>query len=200
MNRHIVCLQIPSFEIALARAGDASLRNRPVAMAPVHTPRALVREVSHEASNEGIAPGMSVELAHRLCPGLRLVPPDSSRVRAAHHELQHTIAPFAPVWESIRPGSLFLDLTGTSRLLGPPIDTAARIGQALTRRQGFNSVIGLAGSKLVSQLAATTLERPPQVFSIHPGSERSFLAPLPTTLLPVSIVHRLRESCVGLTI
>lgn len=184
MDRHIVCVQIPSFGIALARAGNASLRNRPVAMAPVHTPRALVREVSQEALNEGIEPGISVELARRVCPGLRLVPPDSSRLWTAHRELQRTILSLAPAWESIRPGSLFLDLTGTTRLFGAPLDTAARLGRELLHRQGWNSVIGLAGSKLVSQLAATTLERPPQVFSIHHGSEPPFLAPLPPTVLP----------------
>lgn len=184
MDRHIVCVQIPSFGIALARAGNASLRDRPVAMAPVHTPRALVQEVSHEAFHEGVEPGVSVELARRICPGLRLVPPDSSRLWTAHRELQRTILPLAPAWESIRPGSLFLDLTGTARLLGAPIDTAARLGRELIHRQGWNSVIGLAGNKLVSQLAATTLERPPQVFSIHHGSEQPFLAPLPPTVLP----------------
>jgi len=192
MDRYIVYMQIPSFGIALARAGDASLRNRPVAMAPVHTPRALLREVSYEAFNEGIGPGMSVDLARRICPGLRLVPPDSSRLRTAHRELQRTILPLAPAWESIRPGSLFVYLTGTTRLFGPPIDTAARIGRELMHRQGFNSVIGLAGSKLVSQLAATTLERPPQVLSIHPGSEQPFLAPLAATLLPG--LHRTEAS------
>ncbi|MCC2642340.1 MAG: putative polymerase [Nitrospira sp.] len=184
MDRHIVCLHIPSFGIALAQTREVSLRNRPVALAPVHTPRALVREASHEALIEGIRPGMSVELARRLCPNLRLVAPDSSLLRAAHHELQQAIQPFAPAWESIRPGSLFLDLTGTKRLLGPPIDTAARVGRELAVQRGWHSVIGLAGNKLVSQLAATTLGQPPRIRSIYSGSEQQFLAPLPATLLP----------------
>ena len=184
MERQIACLYIPSFEIALARAQDTALRNRPVAVAPVHTSRALIREVSSEASADGLLPGMSVELAKIMCPALRIVPPDSSRVQAAHRELEQRVFPCAPAWESIRPGSLFLDFTGTTRLFGPPIDTAARIGRDLTRQQGWESVIGLAGSKLVSQLAATTLKRPPQVLWIHPGSEPPFLAPLPTMLLP----------------
>ena len=192
MNRHIVCLQIPAFGIALAQISDVSLRNRPVAMAPVHTSRALIRETSAEAFQEGIEPGMSVESARRLCSGLRLLPPDSSRLRAGHRELEHTVMPFAPVWESIRPGSLFMDLTGTGRLFGPPIDTAARIGRELKHRQGLNGVIGLAENKLVSQLASTTLEQPSQVLSIQLGSEQSFLAPLPVTLLPG--LHRTQTS------
>jgi DNA polymerase-4 len=184
MDRHIACLFIPSFEIALVRAHDAALRNRPVAVAPVHTSRALIREVSVEASAEGLQPGMSVELARMICPALRIVPPDSSRVQAAHGELQQRALACAPAWESIRPGSLFLDFTGTTRLFGPPIDTATRLGRELTRQQGWDCVIGLAGNKLVSQLAATTLKRPPQVLWIHPGSEPPFLAPLPSMLLP----------------
>ena len=90
MDRQIACLYIPSFEIALARAQNAALRNRPVAVAPVHTSRALIREVSPEASAEGLQPGMSVELARMMCPALRIVPPDSSRVQAAHRELRTT--------------------------------------------------------------------------------------------------------------
>src|SRR6188768_4161186 len=184
MERQIACLYIPSFEIALARAQNAALRNRPVAVAPVHTSRALIREVSPEASAEGLQPGMSVELARLMCPARRIVPPDSSRVEAAHRELEQRVFSCAPAWESIRPGSLFLDFTGTTRLFGPPIDTATRIGRELTRHQGWESVIGLAGSKLVSQLAAATMKRPPQVLWIHPGSEPPFLAPLPIMLLP----------------
>jgi len=184
MERHIACLYIPSFEIALARAQNTALRNKPVAVAPIHTSRALIREVSVEASTEGLEPGMSVEAARLLCPTLEIVPPDPSRVQAAHRELQQRVLTCTPSWESIRPGSLFLDFTGTARRFGPPIDTAARLGRQLTREQGWNSVIGLAGSKLVSQLAAATLERPPQVLWIHPGSEPPFLAPLPAMLLP----------------
>ena len=184
MARHIACLKIPAFRIVLARAADSALRNRPVAVAPMHTPRALIREISMEAFHEGLQPGMPVDLARLICPGLRMIPPDSSLTQAAHRELQHHISSFAPAWETIRPGSLFLDLTGTTRLFGPPIDTATRISRELTHQQRWPSTIGLAGNKLVSQLAATTLSKPLQVLSIHSGCEQPFLAPLPTMLLP----------------
>ena len=184
MNRHIVCLQIPSFRILLARSADSAMRNRPVAVAPTHTPRALIREISDEAFHEGLQPGMPVDLGRLICPGLQVIPPDSSLTQGAHHELQRHISPFAPTWESIGPGSLFLDLTGTTRLFGSPIDTATRISRTLINHQNWPSIIGVASNKLVSQLATTTLTKPPQVLSIHPGAEQSFLAPLPTMLLP----------------
>ncbi|MBS0170778.1 MAG: hypothetical protein JSR62_10535 [Nitrospira sp.] len=184
MDRHILCLHIPSFEITLARTREASLRRRPVVLAPTHTSRALVREVSFEAAQEGIHSGMAVELARRLCPAIRVVPPDASLAKMAHRDLQQTVQSFAPTWESIRPGSLFLDLSGTQRLFGAPVDTAARLERELTNQWGWHGLIGLATNKLVSQLAATRLEQPPQLLSIDPGAEPQFLAPLPVTLLP----------------
>jgi len=92
MDRHIVCLQIPAFRIMLARAADHALRNRPVAVAPTHTPRAVIREISDEAFRAGIQPGMPVDLGRLICPDLRLIPPDPSLTQAAHRELQHRIA------------------------------------------------------------------------------------------------------------
>jgi DNA polymerase IV len=184
MDRHIICLHIPSFQIAVARSADSTLRNRPVAVAPTHTPHALIRELSLEALREGLQPGIPLGIGQLICPRLRVISPDSSLLHAAHRELQHRISGVAPTWESIRPGSLFLDLTGTTRLFGPPLDTATRISRELNDQQGWPSLIGLAGNKLVSQLAATTLAKPPQVLSIPPGAEASFLAPLPTLFLP----------------
>ncbi|MCS6303326.1 MAG: hypothetical protein H8K07_06640 [Nitrospira sp.] len=192
MDRHIACLQIPAFRIALARAADSALRNRPVAVAPLHTPRALIREISTDAFHEVLQPGMPVDLARLICPGLRMISPDSSLTQAAHRELQHHISSFAPAWESIRPGSLFLDLTGTTRLFGPPLDIATRISRELSHQQGWPSTIGLAGNKLVSQLAAAALTKPSQVLSIHSSCEQPFLAPLPTMLLPG--LHRAHTS------
>ncbi|MGC4096746.1 MAG: hypothetical protein QM706_06485 [Nitrospira sp.] len=62
----------------------------------------------------------------------------------------------------------------------------------MIHQQGWHSAIGLAGNKLVSQLAATTLTKPSQVLSIHSGCEQPFLAPLSTMLLPG--LHRTHTS------
>ena len=192
MERQILRFHVPSFGIALARAEDASLNDRPVALAPMHTLRARLCEVSHEALAEGLSPGMPVNLARRLCPSLRIVPPDPCRVRVAHGRLQHLLADLTPLWEPVRPGSLFLDLTGTTRLHGPAVAAAARLEREVVRRHRLAGVIGIAGSKLVAHLAAMTLERPPQLHHVEPHAERAFLAPLSPDLLPG--LHRLHAS------
>ena len=61
MDRQIVCLAIPSFEVALARLHDPLLRTRPLAIAPLNTSRALLRDVSFEAMQDGLSVGMFIE-------------------------------------------------------------------------------------------------------------------------------------------
>lgn len=183
MDRQIVYFQIPTLEIALARLVTPSLRHRPVAIAPVHTPRALLQEVSPEARQEGVVPGTTVEEARRRCSALCLLPPDPAHVREAQRALHQVVTQWAPIWEPVRPGQLFLDLTGTERLFGPAADTAARIEREVAHRHGLTGVAGVASNKLVSRVAATLMQ-PPQLCEVRPGSEQPFLAPLPVSCLP----------------
>ncbi|HTK86852.1 MAG TPA: hypothetical protein VL329_03935 [Nitrospiraceae bacterium] len=183
MDRQIAYFRIPSFEIALARRHDSVLRHRPVAIAPTHSARGCLREVSQEASDDGLRPGMSVEVARRLCPAIHLLPSDPLRVNTAQRNLERIVAEFAPIWEPVYPGHLFLDLTGTRRLFGPAIDTAVRIEREIIRREQLAGVLGVGTNKFVSRMAATVVH-PPELCEVRPGLEPNFLSPLPVTLLP----------------
>ena len=183
MDRQIVCFTIPALGIALARLADHSLRHRPVAVVPATSVRALVQEVSVEAEAEGVETGMAVDTARRRCPPLHLILPDPARLQAAHHRVCSVTARYAPIWEPVRPGHLFLDLTGTTRLFGLAADTAARIERELLRDCNLAGVAGVASNKLVAEVAAT-LVHPPQLCDVRAGSERDFLAPQPVTALP----------------
>ena len=183
MDRQIVSFQIPSLEIALARAATPSLRDRPVAIAPLHTPRALLQEVSPEAELDGVMPGMPVEQACWRSPSLRLLPPDPIRVRQAQQALDQVVGHYAPIWEPVRAGHLLLDLTGTTRLFGLASDTALRIQRDVARQYQLAGVVGVGSNKLVARIAATVVH-PLQLCEIRPGSEPPFMAPLPVSVLP----------------
>src|SRR4051794_31845232 len=105
MERLIVCLSIPSFEIALARLNDPALRTRPLAIAPLNTARALLREVSHEAMQDGLHVGMPIEQAKRLCPSLHVLSPNTKHINTASQSLLSVVSHYAPVWEPLQAGS-----------------------------------------------------------------------------------------------
>src|SRR5581483_2067109 len=111
MDRHIVCFAVPSFELALVRLNDPTLRTRPLALAPPNTPRALLHEVSLEAERDGLHVGMPIELARRVCPSLQVIAPDPHRVRQGNHWLLGVVTHYAPAWEPARPGAVIMDVT-----------------------------------------------------------------------------------------
>ena len=84
MDRQIVCLAIPSFEVALTRLNASALQTRRLAIAPLYTSRALLREVSFEAMREGLDVGMPIEQAKRVCSSLHVLSPNPTRVHHAH--------------------------------------------------------------------------------------------------------------------
>ena len=84
-------------------------------------------------------------------------------------------------------------MTGTGRLMGPPLDSARAIRCEVLERLALDSVIGVAANKLVSRIASKVSPRG-AVLDVLPGSERSFLDPLDVGLLPA--VRRLPDRAV----
>ncbi|HZS12142.1 MAG TPA: hypothetical protein VFA38_07815 [Nitrospirales bacterium] len=182
MSRHIACFEVPSLEIALARLRDRSLVDRPVAIAPAGM-RACLTEVSDEARQDGLLPGMPVAVARRLCPSARVLPPDPYAVQQADRAIWSVVARYAPAWEPFLPGHVFLDLTGTTRLFGAVSETAAKIERSVVAESGLTGLAGVGSSKLVARVASD-LVPPSEVYEVWPGAERPFLAPLPIQMLP----------------
>ncbi len=182
-QRDILHLAIPAYAVAIARVVDTSLRERPVAIAPGTSQRALLHCISTEAAGDGIIAGMSVRQARRLCPALIVLPPDPRLRVRANRALHGLVANYSPLIEPAADGQLFLDLTGSRKLFGPGRDLAMRLEKELETRLRLSGALGVAANKLVSRIAAGYLEQP-GVCDILRGSERSFIAPLPVSVLP----------------
>ncbi len=183
MDRQIICFAIPAVEVALAHLKNPHLRTRPVAIAPLNTARALIREVSADAVQAGLSVGMCVDHARRLCPSLQVLAPNPARVRTADESLLWVVARYAPVWELSQPGSFLMDVTGTGRLFGPAADVAATVQQEVLGQYGLDGVAGVGSNKLIAQTAATLIA-PSELYDVRPGSEELFMSPLPVGTLP----------------
>lgn len=183
MDRSVLYVDIVAFPIAVERVVAPILRGRPMAVAPPGSTRATILAASLEAEREGIFTGMPVHAALRRCPALRVLPSNEPLYRRAAAAVLSLLSGYTPLLEPSIPGEAFLDLTGTKRLFGDAKDTAARIRAELDRRLRLTATVGVATNKLVSRVAARII-RPDGLCDIFPGSESSFLAPLPVILLP----------------
>ena len=74
-TRTIVCVLLDSFITTLESHQRPDLRGKPLLVGGDPKRRGLVVAASPEAAACGVAPGMSVWEALRLCPGAALLPP-----------------------------------------------------------------------------------------------------------------------------
>lgn len=183
MHRHIIHLHIPAFSIAVARVCEPKLRDRPIAVAPPQSERALILSASPEARNEGVFKGMYLSKAMKFCPDLTVLPPNPGITEKASQALNQVIIQYTPLWESFRPGHIYLDITGTERLWGRAKDTGYRLRQEIKDRLSLSGMVGVAGNKMVSAIASRIMPSS-GVLDVGQGKESSFMAPLKVGMVP----------------
>ena len=183
-NRAVVHINIADFAAGVETCLSPSLRDTPIIIAPEGAPRARVFDMNELAFREGIRKGMPLARARRLHPKIPVLPPRFRHYHLAMKAAFKQAAAFTPRIESgAGDGHLFLDITGTSRLHGPPPDVAWRLGKAMDKHLGLAPIWTLATNKLVAK-AASRMVKPTGEAIVGPGEERAFLAPLPLSLLP----------------
>ena len=130
---------------------------------------------------------MALDRARRLCPSLQVRLPNPHQVATATHSIFGVIQRYAPTWEPLLPGSLLMDLTGTTRLFGTACDVATKIQTEVLTQFHLEGAAGVGSNKLVAQTAATLIA-PSELYDVRSGSERLFMSPLSIRALPG--VHR----------
>jgi DNA polymerase-4 len=183
LDRNIFHVHIPAFPIAVARVVRPELRDRPVAVAPPHSERALLLSVSAEARQHGLFKGMPLGKAMKFCPGLTVLPPDHDLTAKACRSLTGVVARYTPLWEPSQPGHIYLDVTGTDRLWGKAKDAANRLRREIKDQVRLSGTVGVASNKMVSSIASRVI-RQEGILDVDHGREPSFMAPLKVNVLP----------------
>ena len=182
MKRDIIHLHIPAFFIAVSRSIDPRLKGRPVAVAQPGSARSLILSTSCEAKKEGVLKGIPVSRAVRRCPGLKVIAPDPALTIKAAFSISKTVSRYTPVWESARPGHIYMDLTGTGRLWGAAKDAASTLRKEIGDMFSLTGTAGVSGNKMVSSIASRMASC--GVTDIDHGREKSFMAPLRVGVVP----------------
>jgi DNA polymerase IV len=194
--RSVLFVDPPAFCTTLEGLIAPGLSSRPLAIAPPAADRATLLALSPEARRAGLVRGMAVRKAQRLCPDLVVLPPNPQLYAKASRALHQILRVFAPTIEPRGYGHAFLDLTGTTKLFGPPQDVAAKIRREARDRLRLPLSVGIASNKLVSQAAikvdrrtasspgGETSEHDESLLYVPTGGERQFLAPQPLEVMP----------------
>ena len=178
----IAALVIPAFDLRAALRLCPGLQTAPAALAPLPGTEALVGSVTAAAEAAGVRPGMRLGEALATCPQLQLVEQDPATAEQAWEEILRRLEDAGFAIEPAEAGTVFFESKGVERLYGglePALKRALQaVGSVWSPRAG-------AAERRFAALAAASVARPGQALIVSDDRTRSFLAPLPLTLLPL---------------
>jgi len=191
MKRNILHLRVDSFPVAVERLKYPSLKNKPVVICARHTPRSLIYSASPEARQEGVYEGLPLTKALKRCRRLTVRSPNERLYQRAGEQIARLLGAYSPLIEPDRWGQFYVDMSGTGRLLGALQDSAYQIRREVRDGLRLISTLGIGSNKLVSGVAARLIQSHGDLYTVPPGSEASFLAPLRVQMLPA--IHNRKD-------
>jgi DNA polymerase IV len=114
----------------------------------------IILAANYEARACGVTTTMVIHEALRLCPKIVLVPPDHSFYGQKSEEVMDLLSNYTPLLEQNSIDEAWLDMTGSERLFGKPVDAAKRIMDEIKARLGLWCSIGIAENKFLAKMAA----------------------------------------------
>ena len=180
----IAHVDMDCFFVALERLKDPSLKDKPVAVGvDPEIGRSVVTSASYEARKFGVRSAMPMAVAIRRCPELVVVPTDFDLYNHYHFKVKEIFQSFSPMVEMTSIDEGYIDLSGTERLWGGPMETGERIQWVVKQMTQLDCTVGIARTKLTAKIASSEA-KPNGLLWIPVETEAYFLAPLPVKLIP----------------
>src|SRR5688500_9419854 len=164
-----------AFFVSVEELYDPSLKGKPVVVGGGPDQRGVVSAASYAARRFGVHSAMPLRTAARLCPQAIFVPGHPTHYREYSGKVFEVLKLFSPKVEMASIDEAYLDLTGTDRLLGPPMRAARDLHDQVQASTGLNCSIGIGTSRLLAKVASDQA-KPNGILWIPPGQEAAFLA------------------------
>ncbi len=181
--RTIFHVDMDAFFVSVEELFDPSLKGKPVVVGGQRHERGVVSAASYAARKFGVHSAMPLRTAAKLCPQAIFVDGHPERYRECSEKVFHVLQSFSPKVEMASIDEAYLDMTGTARLLGPPLRAAHKLHQRMKQETLLNCSIGIGSSRLIAKVSSGQA-KPNGVLWIVPGEEARFLAPLDVREIP----------------
>ena len=181
--RTIFHVDMDAFFVSVEEIFDPTLKGKPVVVGGKSDGRGVVSAASYAARKFGVHSAMPLRTAHKLCPHAIFVEGHPERYRDYSGKVYEVLQHFSPLVEMASVDEAYVDMTGTERLLGPPLRAAHSLHEKMKSTTGLNCSVGIATSKLVAKIASDQA-KPNGILSVMPGVEANFLAPLEVRRIP----------------
>ena len=176
----IVHVDMDAFYASVETIKDPALRGKPIVVGGLGG-RGVVTSASYEARAFGVSSAMPIVRARRLCPHAVFLPNDFSAYEKYSRLIRKVFGSYTPLVEPLSLDEAFLDVSGSVKLFGAPVDIARRI-KSDVGEIGLPCTVGVAPNKFLAKLASTRA-KPDGLLVVPHDAVKEFLHPLPVTAL-----------------
>lgn len=176
----ILHVDMDAFYASVEQKKDPSLKGKAVVVGGVGG-RGVVTSASYEAREFGVTSAMPTVTARRLCPHAVFLPNDFEAYREHSIQIKEIFLSFTPLVEPLSLDEAFLDVSGSVKIFGPPVEIAAQVRRRVAEL-GLTCTVGVAPNKFLAKLASTR-GKPDGLLVVPADEALSFLHPLPVRAL-----------------
>lgn len=180
-ERVILHVDMDAFFASIAQLDNPELRGKPV-LTGGDGPRGVVTTASYEARPYGCRSAMPMAVAKRLCPHAIVVKVPGARIRELSGKMFDVLDQFSPLVQPVSVDEAFLDVSGSSRLMGDAVSIARRLKARIHEATQLTASVGVSFNKFLAKLASD-MEKPDGLTVITPENLDAVLLPLPVSRL-----------------
>lgn len=140
----------------------------------------IILAKSIPAKKYNIKTGESILEAKQKCPQLMLVPPNYGLYERCSKAFMDILRKYSPSVEQYSIDEAFIDMTGTEKLWGTPVDVANRIREEIRDNLGFTVNVGISENKLLAKMASD-FRKPDMVHTLWKSEIEQKMWPLPVS-------------------
>lgn len=140
----------------------------------------IVLAKSESAKAYGVVTGEPLVDARRKCPGLKTVPSNFPIYVKYSNAMMKILEDYTPDIEQYSIDESFLDMSGTQKLFGAPLEAAHKIKNRIYDELGFTVNVGISTNKLLAKMASD-FKKPNLVHTLFPEEIPTKMWPLPVS-------------------
>ncbi len=167
-------VDLDAFYASVEQNDFPEYKGKPVIVGALPGHRGVVSACSYEARKYGIHSAMPISLAVACCPHGIFLPVRMGRYLEVSEKIMHVFNNYSPEVRQLSVDEAFLDMTGTERLFGHPVESAKRLKQQIRDAFGLTISVGIAPNYFLAKLASA-YSKPDGLYFLEEGKEIEFL-------------------------